>query len=158
MDPTGLLKNLTLKMSLGFLSRRGSAADLPRICRGSAADPPRIRRGSAADLPRIRRGSAADLPRICRGSAADPPRIHTFLDIFENANGLIRCFKGVFSKLSQTKILLIQNLRCRKLFFSSRIYEQTFQKSALELGHRSGIHRVDATSTAIFVNCVPPSV
>jgi hypothetical protein len=49
---------ITTHVSLGILSNRGSAADLPRICRGSAADLPRIRRGSAADLPRIRRGSA----------------------------------------------------------------------------------------------------
>jgi len=62
-------------MSLGILSNRGSAADLPRICRGSAADLPRIRRGSAADPPRICRGSAADPPRICRGSTP----IHSIL-------------------------------------------------------------------------------
>ena len=29
--------------------------------------------------------------------------------------------------------------------------------SAVEIGHRGGIHRVDATSTAIFPNCTPPT-
>jgi hypothetical protein len=27
----------------------------------------------------------------------------------------------------------------------------------IEIGHRGGIHRVDATSTAIFPNCTPPT-